>query len=188
MKTQVKKRRLFVGVSLTPEQASKLTRVVANLNPSSARISKAENLHLTVFFLGYVAEGEIDQIKKRLKALTKDTRAFSLRFQEIIFAPKTAIKRMIWTVFETNDDFRQLTQDVFEELKSFTKEGYRDNPITHVTLARFNHKDRPDGQLLNLPKSVADIKVDSLTLFESQPTRISSHYTPIANFKLKGSL
>ncbi|TXI33769.1 MAG: RNA 2',3'-cyclic phosphodiesterase, partial [Candidatus Moraniibacteriota bacterium] len=54
-----KTRRLFVGLPLSRELKKRLVREMDAFPKEASLLTREENLHVTVFFLGFVHEGEV---------------------------------------------------------------------------------------------------------------------------------
>ncbi|HEY4694774.1 MAG TPA: RNA 2',3'-cyclic phosphodiesterase [Candidatus Nanoarchaeia archaeon] len=178
------KLRLFVAVAVSTRLDSRIDQLNQQNSSPKFRLTKKENFHLTLFFLGYVEEKLLEKIKSILTKIAKETKPFALSIDRIDLAPPQGAKRMIWVYFDKNEVFTKLAKTVYGALSEFTKEELKWDPIPHVTLARSKKTLKtPDFEKVVLSKE--SLAVNSLRLYRSQPTRAGSNYTVLAKFLLR---
>lgn len=173
-------KRLFVATPLPKEYREKLLKSVRLYDFNKARLTKEENLHLTILFLGNVEESQIPEIVDKLEKLAQKTKPFELCFDKIQPAPPGRQKTMTWAIFKKSLAFENLTRDAFGSLKNLTSETLP-NPLPHVTLARFDRKPSfLESEELSLPPFL----VTKVQLIESKLYREGARYEAIKEVSL----
>lgn len=180
------KKRLFVASTLPTHFTSEFKSYQPKLNLPNLRWMKEEDYHLTLAFLGYIDETQVEIIKQELAKIAKATDSFQLDYEGIIFAPPNISPWMVWAKFAYSEPYNLLVDQTFRALESYTTEQSRPDKIPHITLARFEKgglsKDQAPPQL-NLKETSFTLR--RLTLFQSLPLKSGSVYTNLAEFDLK---
>ena len=176
------KKRLFIAIEVPWEIKEKIKLIPE----SRLKIVKSANLHITILFLGYVEEKEIERIKNVIKTVLEGIPVFTLKFKAIIFAPPGKQFRMIWALFDRNPDYELLNQRLSDTLSEFRPDNYKEKYI-HITLARFKKPlSGKELQAIKLPKvNIQDFSADKITLYESVLRGSGPIYKVITEFPLK---
>ena len=160
----VRQARVFVGLKIEPEIASKLARFAAVLEQSFVRPVAQDDIHLTLvppwnenFILG-----AIDKLRRVADAFYP----FWLLFQHVGYGPRPTRPRLLWADCAATDDISALRTAL---LRIF---GQGDEcPFQpHVTIARIRENGRaierehPIDQSLSMRQ-----RVESIQLFRSPP-------------------
>lgn len=128
-------RRLFVGIPLSSALASRLTREMSSWPEEVFLKTVKENLHVTLFFLGFIPESMVPEICEKVRRLCEAEDSFEIAFSGIRFVPDVLDPKMVWLSGEPSDALRNLTTAIKREL-DFTvlsdPKIYRPN----ITLAR----------------------------------------------------
>lgn len=126
------------------------------------------NLHLTVYFMGNTNNENFDTIISTILPIINSQEKFTLEFEEICFAP-TQKPKMIWAKFHKNNSFTQLVNSIHNSLTSIIPPDkfYYEEPVPHITLARFH----PIKEIATIhivpPPELASIPINSCQLWES---------------------
>src|SRR3989344_2868314 len=75
-----------------------------------------ENWHITVSFLGYLSDEEIEILKNIIEEETAKNISFALKPEKIIWAPHGATKRMVWLEFEKSPEFEKLKSGIEDKI------------------------------------------------------------------------
>jgi RNA 2',3'-cyclic 3'-phosphodiesterase len=180
----MRKKRLFVAIPIPESIKLGLIPLQKTIIFDTLKWVKPDNLHITVFFMGYVAAQYEEAIKDALANLSLSFQSFSLEFEKIVYAPPVR-PSMIWAQYHQNEQFHHTVVSVEKSLRKFTEKtrNYQ-KPIPHVTLARF--RKRTDLNAFHLPEvSLESIKVRSLILYESELTNAGSIYHCVQEYPLK---
>ena len=79
--------RAFISVDIPESMQREIVKIQENLPDFKGKLTKTENLHLTLKFLGDIDEKIMPEVKKRLKEI--DVHAFEAKISEIgVFSPE----------------------------------------------------------------------------------------------------
>lgn len=184
------KKRLFVSIDLSENLKKILFEHSKKYQAKEVRLTPSENLHLTVYFLGYFEKKIIPEVAKRLKNVFSKTKPFSIEFDKIIFGPPNQTPRMIWAVFKS-DDFKNLTKEIGEKFNDLLnsrhklkKESAGWRIISHITLVRFRRFKELKNLELKQPKiKEREFLVQTCQLMESRLSRLGPKYFLIKDFQ-----
>jgi len=178
--------RLFCAVSLPAELRATLVGMAIGL--PGARWVEAEDLHLTLRFLGEVQNPDAEDLDTALCALRAP--AVEVQLGGIGTFAKGRRVHTLWVGAERTPALVHLQDKVESAVvrAGFAREARKFTP--HVTLARLKdadrmrlegfiagHNDRP------FPPFVAD----SVTLYQSRLSRDGAHYEALAEYPLGGA-
>lgn len=183
--------RTFIAVELDKEIKKVLSKIQDELKTTQADVKwvEPENIHLTLKFLGEVEENKIPKISQILKALSNQTKPFTIRLCELGTFPSPKYPRVVWIgITEGKTELlklAELLEDSLVQLK-FPKEkrGFS----AHFTLGRVRSGKNKDVlcQKLNtiqVPGLRQEIK--SITLFKSTLTPKGPLYEKLCEENLK---
>ena len=172
--------RAFVAVPAPPALSAQL---VAGVSPApGVRRLPAENLHLTVVFLGEVAEEAVPGLTQGVAAACRGHEPFELRLERIGPAPPRR-PRMIWGWFEAEPHLTALADAVAQacaEGAPHARPPRTEHP--HITVARLGRGHRP-STLADTPASGA-LPVRDCLLMSSALSPKGATYTELARMPL----
>jgi len=173
--------RLFVGISLPPEQKLALSLIASGL--PGAKWVDPGNYHLTLRFIGDVGESQAADADAALSSIR--SRRFSLTLAGVGHFGT----RMLWAGIEKNPDLLQLQAKVETALiqTGFEPEGRRFAP--HVSLARLNGAPNPKLAAYLAAHALfraAPFAVDRFALVASYLTKAGPIYEDQAEYELGG--
>jgi 2'-5' RNA ligase len=174
--------RAFVAVPAPSALCEQLLAVAAPA--PGVRWLPAQNLHLTVIFLGDVAETAVPGLTQGIAAACRGHEPFELRLERIGPAPPRR-PRMIWGWFAAEPRLSALADAVSEACAEGAR-GARhprtDHP--HVTVARLGRGHRPSA----LPDAPAQgaLPVHDCRLMSSELSPKGAAYTELARLPLGG--
>jgi len=191
MKQQV---RTFVAVELDPAIRSGAAELIEKLRavPADVKWVAAENMHLTVKFLGDVDVREIHHVCQAVTLAVAELAPFSLEVRGAGAFPNLHRPRTIWLgVREGAEAMTELARRVESELAKlgFPKEG---RPFqAHLTIGRIRHGGPELADLGRLvqqhaEQEIGDTSVDELVVFSSELTRSGPIYEPLGHASLGG--
>jgi 2'-5' RNA ligase len=200
--------RAFVALPLTPIVRERLAQAVSQLRTQTwseaLRWAPAENLHLTLRFLGEVAEtsvpGLLDRLRLRLEALG----GFHCGFAGLFLFPHAARPRVVAARLSSELRLPELARAVEEAL---VEEGFEREPRVfraHITLARFPRPDRalkqprgaktkagrPQAEMeamksaLAAPIACPELEVREVVLYQSVPGQEGVRYRALGSAEL----
>ena len=176
--------RLFFAIKL-PEYIKEEAMNLAKIGEKDIwRWTTNENLHITVVFIGYLAEEQLPQVIEAGQKAVQNIQSFVLKCKEISYGPEIN-KRKNWLSLEKNDGL--------SELKSELEKALLDNGVDfqtgnrefkpHITLARLKFgADKPTKQIKKT--YVKEFPVEEMTLFASHLKKGGAEYVPIQSFPL----
>lgn len=185
--------RCFVAVNLPSALKEKLGLIQEELRKTQADVSwvKAENIHLTLKFLGEIGEKRVEQVKEVLAKAVAIATPFEIQLEGLGVFPAMKAPRVIWVgAKETPPALVELQKAVDEGLAQigFPKEGRKFSP--HFTLGRVRSPRNIEAlrQALTEVKTqgLETVKIESLELMRSQLSPKGSTYSVIQQFSLTG--
>ena len=156
--------RLFAAIELTQEIREALAAFLTELRGIVPQVKwvRAENLHLTLKFLGETETGKLGPIRNTLAAIRTEA-PVTLDFHGLGFFPNERRPRVFWIGMEASSNLKSLAAQMDHALHRL---GFPldDRPFTpHLTLARFSQSGVP-------PKVVALTRENESRIFGSMTT------------------
>jgi len=156
--------RVFVGLKIAPEIATKLAQIVTTLEELPLRLVKPDDIHLTLVS-PWNETSTRDAIEK-LRAAVSGIGAFSLILQHVGYGPRPGRPRLIWADCAASDEITALRVHLLQAFGQTEERPFQ----PHVTLARIRAngpalaRRHPIDQQLSLTQ-----RVESVELFQSPP-------------------
>ena len=164
--------RLFLGLPFPRELAQALTRLTRAIEPPKGRWTGPENIHLTLVFLGEVAEPTLPPIEHELSELT--FAPFPLKLSSLNTFPRAGV---LFAEVEPARPLLHLQTKVTDAMAccGFPPEDRPYHP--HITLARFHGTIRLSQSQRALPPSLQrGFPADAVNLYRSNLTPAGAHY------------
>ncbi len=180
--------RLFTAIELPDDARAKLWEFERTLMERyrHARWVARENLHLTLIFIGEVAPGRAEEIKRALEGVRGEPFAISLEGLGS-FPEGKPIARVLWIgIGEGKEKMAALADRVKLALEPL---GIRDDRAfsPHLTLARGRRETGIPMQRLGSPDfGPVRFKVGHFSLMESKLRPEGPLYTRVASYPLTG--
>lgn len=175
--------RVFLAFTLTPEFRHNLTDVFEQLPDellSACRLTKIENLHLTLHFFGAVKAESLLELDAILKIIFKRHHQFDLNFNEIkLFPPHHP--RVLALTTTLCEPLSVLTRELKTALKDL---GYKTDTrpfVPHITLARL--KKAVNFNRLELSDNI--LTCEHIELINSTLTAHGPNYQSLRRYSLK---
>jgi 2'-5' RNA ligase len=177
--------RTFVAVFPPPEVREALFRAARDLPASEAfRLIGSEKLHLTLKFLGNVAEDDLSRVKQALEQLRGRHEPFEVETSGFGSFPSARKVRILWAgVGEGSGPLRAVVQSVDDLLEpaGFEREGRPYLP--HLTLGRARGRGaKLDGASVSPPP--LRFTVSGIDLVESVPGERGVTYSILETYSL----
>ena len=184
--------RLFVAVDLAPEAVAEAARVADEIRRrahADLRWIRPANMHLTVRFIGHVAE----HVGTLIATLSKpvDVNPFDLSLAACGAFPPAGAVRVVW--IGVGSGVRELTRVsavMDERLRTFGFEPEARGFSPHLTLARAPRDARIPRALSDTLAHVAVrpmvTRVTQAFVYESRLSPRGAHYEPLAAIPLSG--
>lgn len=186
------KRRIFIAINLPEEIKKKLVGCQGKWLELPIRWTKKDNLHITLFFLGYLSDEELLEICKVTKEVASQNSSFSINLKRIYYGPpKKMPPRMVWAEGEKSTELGKLQKDLENSLLSSSIKGTEaeDRPYApHITLGRIKDWEFRQMEPEERPEVNEDInlsfEVNSVEIMESQLKRGGPEYTVLESAQL----
>jgi RNA 2',3'-cyclic 3'-phosphodiesterase len=128
--------RLFLAIPLPPDLAARAFEILPTALPALRRV-KAENLHITLAFLGHTPDESLDDVAAAAREAALAVSPFRLSFDRVGRFPERGRPRVVWLgIAEGEASVVELGAGAYSGLRS---RGLRfdDRPLApHLTLAR----------------------------------------------------
>lgn len=184
------KKRLFTAIGL-PEKLKEIIEselgIIRKNWPAEypIRFTPADNLHITVNFLGYQNMDLLKIIETAVEEVAAGFSPIKIRMRNLVYGPSIKSARMIWLNGESKN-LELIKKNLEDNLTSrriiFNKELRPFNP--HITLARFNFFPRT----LSILRQNIDFSFisHSINLMESRLTSDGPIYSVVKKFEFYG--
>jgi len=185
-------KRIFISIGLPENTKNKLIVYQEEIARSFSdfcpiKWSKKHNLHITLFFIGYIELEELVPMIERIEKLATNHGSFVIDLKSISYGPKADAPKMIWATGENSLELGALQTDIEKELLDIKKP---DNSfVPHITLGKviqwqFNRiepEERPDiFKDINL-----SFAVNSIEIMETNLGRGGADYAVLKSIPLK---
>ena len=182
--------RTFVSINLTPETKKQLLDVQTNIKSllsgkeqSAMRWESPDKLHITLFFIGDITPGKLNEVKNVLNALTYSDGNMSLNLSSIGGFPNLRIPRVVFANIKDDGKLVKLANEVHREM---TKIGFHsDKPFhPHITLARIKRDRKVTLTKLSEMKFDINFETNAFYLMESKLKPTGSVYSKRERYEL----
>lgn len=128
--------RLFIAIQLPPDLAARAFEILPTALPALRRV-KAENLHLTLAFLGQTPDDRLGEVTEAAREAAAPVSRFTLAFDRAGRFPERGRPRVAWLgIADGAPSVLELGEGVYAGLRSRGL-PFDDRPLTpHLTLAR----------------------------------------------------
>ena len=161
--TELSFKRIFVAVDIPFSVKRKFEFLKTEYNHDAIRWIPAQNMHITVHFMGKTGIESLASIYRILENITLKTRPFELFANSLKILTKRKKEIMVWADFQPNESFKLVSDQLRNNLPGDSER----EQAPHITLARINpKKDIPS--LAPLPTiDPFTISVNQMELWES---------------------
>ena len=165
------------------ELRERLASFTTGLGLDDLRILPAEQLHVTVVFLGNVADAAIAELAAEMASVTAREPPFVLEVVNARPAPERR-PRMLWAVLGPSDPLVRLSRSLHETARHAAPD--RAKPLRgspHITLARYR-RPLPGLSAMELPPMERRIDVTELQLVRSNLSPKGARYETVSALPL----
>jgi len=184
--------RAFIAIDLDRPLKKNLEALITELQPKGKNVRwvSTEAMHLTLKFLGEIADQDVALITDVLENIVKNHRPFTLRLQGTgFFPPGRKDPRVLWVGAQGDSSLQVLQEDVESAMEKlgFAREKREFHP--HLTLGRVKFSSRLEPLLLELEKhketAFGEMQVRRVTFFKSTLRPAGAEYTVLSEFQLR---
>lgn len=183
--------RLFVALNFSTKERASIRRATKPLRETEmpVRWMPADELHVTLKFLGEVRRERIEELAGAISRVTDKTKAFATKFGSFGAFPSVRQPRVIWLGLGANAELRCLKQDLEYSFGDVGFEAETRAFHPHITLGRADDRDGAgafrglDDALTNL-ECPGEVKVHTVDLMRSQTSPKGSTYTVLSSARL----
>lgn len=186
--------RSFLAFDL-PEEIKKIVKKVSGEVRQSGlnvRWVKAENIHLTVVFLGNIKTPDLDSIGEKVGYVCTEYRPFDIVVKGVGCFPNGRRPRVLWLGLDGDiERMSQFREDLQRSLRDFGIKEEKRPFRAHLTLGRFRSIGRMGSELEEILSNYSAIEspVESLIglqLFRSDLKPGGAVYTNLKSWPLSG--
>ena len=181
--------RLFVALEIPSDVRERLAGLMDNLRPLAPHFKwvRAQNLHLTLKFLGEIDPAKLEAIRAALAGL-RSTPEFELRYRGLGFCPNEKRPRVFWAGIDAGPELAKLATTIDDRVAKLGVPREDRAFSAHLTLARL------DGHPLPVPfrdafskyakEEFGTVRVMQFHLIESKLKSTGAEYTTLQSFAL----
>ena len=185
--------RCFIAVNLSASLKREVAAAVKGLAAGNWDVKwvAADNLHITLRFLGTVADDTVERIMELLKTVASGHGSFAVPLRGVGVFPDRRKPRVVWIDIPDSGELTRLQAEVEEACVTigFTKE---DRPFSpHLTLGRIRSMDPKDREpFMRAVETLKDrdfgnIGVNKISLMKSELEPAGARYFIVAEYPLK---
>lgn len=179
--------RLFVAIELTKEIREALLAFLKEMRSVApqAKWVRAENLHVTLKFLGATEPAKLQAVQRELASI-HSAEPVTLDFRGLGFFPNEKRPRVFWVGMEASANLKTLAGTIDQRMHKLGFEA-ENRPFTpHLTLARFEPPGMPAklGATAkeNAARSFGSLSAREFHLIESKLKPTGAEYTTVQSF------
>ena len=181
--------RLFVAIQIPADIRAAFASFLKELATIAPRVKwvRAENLHVTLKFLGNTDPAKLAPLQKVLVSV-HSPEPVTFDFHGLGFFPSENRPRVFWAGMESSPNLKSLAQDIDRAVHDL---GFplEDRPFApHLTLARFNPPGIPPmlstAAHENATRSFGSFTASEFHLIESKLKPTGAEYTTLQSFSL----
>jgi RNA 2',3'-cyclic 3'-phosphodiesterase len=167
------KMRLFVAVNIPDELKEKIACLKEKLRLSGADVKwvKKENFHITLKFLGEVAEEKIEGICLALKKTAQGDGPFEILFKGLGAFPDKKRPRVVWLGIENGKErLANIFKNIDVELESMGFKKETREFASHITLGRA----RSGKNIISLVNKIESLEASVIGVFKAEKVDLMS--------------
>ncbi len=176
--------RIFFGLELPSEIKERLLNV--RVSVPGAKWQTAEQLHITLLFLGGVEESRLEAVVDSARAIRPTP--FELEVSGLGCFGQSRRPRNLWAGVKPEAPVAAIHEALGLRMEKLGFEAERRSFLPHITLARFKRQPGSVERLLAEQGAYVfgQFAVTEFALFDSKPGPAGSEYSVIERFPLSG--
>ncbi len=183
--------RTFIAIDLDSQLKKNLAALIDELRPNGKNIRwvSAEAMHLTLKFLGEIADQDVSRIASTVEHIAKNHKPFDLKLLGTgWFPPGKKDPRVLWVGIQGDPSLKVLQEDIESGMEKlgFAREKREFHP--HLTLGRVKFPSRLESLLSELEKNketaFGKMEAQKVTFFKSTLKPSGAEYSVLSEFPL----
>lgn len=183
--------RLFIAIELDEEIRAELFAEIKYLKSHFPEIRwvRPENLHITMKFLGNIAENEIEDISEIMDIAAEKNPPFSAEIQDLGCFPHVERPRIVWAGCRQGSlEISNIVSCLDEKLKLLGYKPEKRNFTPHITIGRVKKPAQAMGieEIINDAQQIdfGILDVSAITLFMSELKKEAPRYSAMYRAEL----
>ena len=178
--------RLFVALEIPTAVRENLATLLASLRAISKepRWVRAENLHVTLKFLGETGDDKLDAVRHALGTIRSE-QPVTLQFRGLGFFPSERSPRVFWVGVEASANLKTLAADIESAMEKLGFPSEKREFSPHLTLARFERSQLPDALRKaigeNAQREFGSLRTGEFHLVQSRLKPSGAEYTTLTS-------
>jgi 2'-5' RNA ligase len=179
--------RLFVALEIRTAVRENLAALIRELRAIApqAKWVRAENLHVTLKFIGEVPNTKLEAIRTALANVCSNL-PVTLEFQGLGFFPNGKHPRVFWAGIEASPNLKALAADIESAVEEIGIPREKRPFSPHLTLARFESPKLTDpfraAVTANAARDFGPLRTNHFHLIESKLKPAGAEYTTLQSF------
>ncbi len=128
------KRKIFININLNGQISRRLAKSCAKWQAFPVKWTKEDNLHIELFFLGYVDNEVVLDICQKVSEVVKNRAIFDLEFKKIVITPSPENPREFRAIAKSSEELKNLCEMIEKKLEIFVVSKKVFSP--HITLGK----------------------------------------------------
>ncbi len=182
--------RAFIAVRISDDQRDRVAEVLDRLSSHDVRVKWVDpkNMHITLKFLGDMAEENLPAIFDAIEDALQESRRFEMKLAGLGQFPPRKPPRVIWAGIESGyDSLKDIAAKIEKAVEPFGFEPEKRKFSAHVTIGRVKNNKNIRLVTDDLEKIRFDspgAAVSEVVFFKSDLTPTGPIYTPLRRFEL----
>jgi 2'-5' RNA ligase len=189
--------RAFIAIDLPSNIKGEISKIQDKLKTNLARVNwiKAQNLHLTLKFLGQISPEQLDAVTRIITEISQTTVTFKIRLDDLGVFPNLHDARIIWVGIKQDTQLKQIVRLLETKIADMGIAKEKRDFSAHISIGRIKSgkvlKPSDLEKELNKEKNdviSANLEFDTggITLFKSTQGLGGPIYTVLkeANFRI----
>lgn len=178
--------RTFIAIELPEKIKEEISRFEKDLEKIiPLRLVAPKNLHLTLFFLGDIAESRISEVAEAVRAGARGIKSFYLFLGKPEFFPQKGRVHGLWLKVDGQlEVLNKLYQQIAQELEKRNFEFDKKPFSAHITIGRARKGIKRTKGITSIKGITGKFEVKSVSVFTSQLTPEGPIYARRAEINL----